>query len=644
MFYLAALTAAVWCRAGEETADTVLARSESIYTGSDTITAQAYQRRVYVPVREMPGGRANFGPPASYRVMVLKKKKPDDWYFASWGFYGSGAGQAGFPGAVRPSGYLLAKAGATPGRMISFGGASTPKGSGNSLTDDEFSQTLHHRMLGQPTALSAFMPLMETPPGEAKAPFGLQNAKLTGEEMWNQRATYRIDGIGVMGGPMVAWIDKESGLILRTVMQEGSGMGMFRMMTETIYTTTLNKKLGAFDFEAKPPVTATEVLSEDEMGFGASAVLAAYATGTDGGQAGGLNRGFPSSQPVVPAAAPVPGVAEQQALSMEQMEGIVLIEGDASTATGFMTKMRGVDFVVTNQHVLGENKKITLKNLHGEVVPVQAIFAAVGSDIAILRVPAAQGALKVADDVLKSVKIGDKIVVVGNRLGGGVATQTSGQVLGVGPTRIEVNANFEPGNSGSPIFSTTTQEVVGVATYAETRKVAVEETAAPSRYGEAGQAPVTKLEKRWFGYRLDSVTKWEAIDLAKWHAQGERVEKFRDFSEALVAVIRSNFKKAAVNERLGPVIADFQMRAAQKGTNRMGVAGDVKSLFNNIRGMAETGLRDFEAAEYYDYYRTCLYWEESVPMQADYRKAIIEVLKKYESNSDAYVSRMRNGG
>ena len=229
-------------------------------------------------------------------------------------------------------------------------------------------------------------------------------------------------------------------------------------------------------------------------------------------------------------------------------------------------------------------------------------------------------------------------------LGGGVATQTSGQVLGVGPTRIEVNANFEPGNSGSPIFSTSTKEVVGVATYAETRKVAVEETAAPSRYGEAGPVPSTKVEKRWFGYRLDSVTKWEAIDLAKWHAQGERVEKFKDVSEALVAVIRFNFKKAVVNERLAPIIADFQTKAAQKGTNQMGVAGEVKSLFYNIRSLAETGLRDFETAEYYDYYRTCLYWEESVPMQVDYRKAIIEVLKKYEANSGNYVSRMRNGG
>ena len=76
----------------------------------------------------------------------------------------------------------------------------------------------------------------------------------------------------------------------------------------------------------------------------------------------------------------------------------------------------------------------------------------------------------------------------------------------------------------------------------------------------------------------------------------------------------------------------------------MAVADDVKSFFHSIRSLAEAGIRDFESGDYYDYYHTCLYWEESVPMQVEYRKAIVDVLKEYEANSTAYVSRMRNGG
>src|SRR5690606_34232923 len=63
-----------------------------------------------------------------------------------------------------------------------------------------------------------------------------------------------------------------------------------------------------------------------------------------------------------PAAAPA--VIGGQALSYEQMAGIVLIDGDKGAGTGFMTKIRGVDFVVTNLHVLGRNKKFTLKTLN----------------------------------------------------------------------------------------------------------------------------------------------------------------------------------------------------------------------------------------------------------------------------------------
>lgn len=641
---LAAMTVS-WCAAGEETVETVLARAENAYAASNGISSQVYQRQVWVPLREMPGGApSRFGPSTSYRVLTLRKRKPDDWYVASWSFTVSmnrpmGPVGPAVPAPVpRASGYVLSKSGAAGvGKMSSFGRSNQPVVQ-NSLTDDEFSQTLRSRLLDAQAGFPAFSPLLDAPAGGGEtAHFGLQNPRLAGEETWNNHASYRVDGSNVAGGQTIVWIDKESGLIVRMLAQQGRATGMFSVMFETIYTTTLGVKLSAADFIHQPPsdeILASSVqLTEGQMGFGSVADLAQYAGGLGEGQAGG-NR---SSTPSVAA----PAVPEQQALSTEQMEGIIFIEGDEGTATGFMTQIKGVDFVVTNQHVLGENKKITLKNLHGEVVPVLQIFGAVGSDIAIMRIAKGQGTLKIAEDVLKSVKIGDKIVVVGNRLGGGVATQTSGQVLGVGPTRIEVNANFEPGNSGSPIFSTGNNEVVGVATYAETRKIAVEES---SGYNGRSSGTSGKVEKRWFGYRLDSITKWEAINMERWHAQSARIEEFRDMSEALVAVIRLKLNTAAENKRLAPLIADLDAHIEQRRGNRAAIADDMKSFFYTVRSLAESGIRDFEAGDYYDYYRTCLYWENSITMQVDYRKAIVEVLKKYEANSTAYVSRMRSGG
>jgi len=223
-----------------------------------------------------------------------------------------------------------------------------------------------------------------------------------------------------------------------------------------------------------------------------------------------------------------------------------------------------------------------------------------------------------------------------------VATQTTGNIKGVGPSLIEVDANFQPGNSGSPIMNLRTNEVIGVATYSATRRVEVEE---PSARANAGAAPKSDtVEKRWFGYRLDSVSKWEAIDLARLNVQADRIDKFRETSEALVAVIKFDFKTARQHPRFTAILDNFETRYRAASTNSVAAAGEVKDLFRIIRTISEDGVRDLTTGDYYDYYRTCQYWENSITAQLDYRKEIVDILKKYEANSSLYVSRMRNGG
>ncbi len=643
MVIFPAIVTVTWCRAGEETAETVLARAQAAYGGSEGVTVQAYQREVWLSLRELQPGQAGVGPPNSYRVIILKKKSPDDWYAAGWSFIKyTGKAAMNNPQMPRPSGFLMVKMGVAAGKLISFGNSGNRSAEQNILTDDEFEHTLRSRVLVFNGGFAALAPLLDASSKNETTRFlGLRDARMVASETWKGHAVYRVEGSGPDGGPFIAWIDQQSGAVVRTVGQQGRSAGFYRTMIETIYETNLGAKLGAFDFDAQVPAAAADPMTDDQMGFERVEDLKQYAGSAENNQPELSRR--PSSPVTAPVMAP-PVAAEQQVLSADQMAGIVLIDGDEGTATGFMAKIRGVDFVVTNEHVLGENKKITLKNLRGETIPVLAVYGAVGSDVAILRIGKAEGGLKLAEDVLTSVKIGDKVVVVGNRLGGGVATQISGQVLGVGPTRVEVNANFEPGNSGSPIFSTVSNEVIGVATYAETRKVAVEEGTSSARSSGGDATAQTKVEKRWFGYRLDGIAKWEAIDMARWRSQGERIDKFRDLSEALVSVIRLDFKAAAENDRLAPIIADFESHAEQMKRDRVGVAGAVKDMMRTMRNIAEAGINDFSSGDYYDYYRTCLYWEESVPMQVDYRRAIVDVLKKYEANSTAYVSRMRNGG
>lgn len=80
-----------------------------------------------------------------------------------------------------------------------------------------------------------------------------------------------------------------------------------------------------------------------------------------------------------PAALPT---GSEQALTAEQMAGIVLIEGDKGVATGFLAKIRNVEVVVTNLHVIGDNERILVRTLAGNTVTWSGLIGAVGSDVA----------------------------------------------------------------------------------------------------------------------------------------------------------------------------------------------------------------------------------------------------------------------
>ena len=315
-----------------------------------------------------------------------------------------------------------------------------------------------------------------------------------------------------------------------------------------------------------------------------------------------------------------------QILSEDQMAGIVLIEGDKGVATGFLAKVHDTVCVVTNLHVLGDNEKFTIRNLQGDVVGVsaQGIIGAVGADIALLRLtdPAtAPPALATADNVLQAAKIGDEVVVVGNRLGGGVATQTTGKIQGVGPARVEVDAAFQPGNSGSPIFDRASNQVVGVAAYAET--VPLDALGNPARSG----ATALKRETRWFGYRLDSVTKWETIEWPKWRSQITQVTSYRETSLALLALLQGNLNAAREDAKLKRILEQYPLTARGSTTQTT----EVRTMLAQARAYAQDTAKDLRGG-FYDYFMSSLYWETSVPEQTKFRDLLLKAFAEVDSS------------
>ena len=334
---------------------------------------------------------------------------------------------------------------------------------------------------------------------------------------------------------------------------------------------------------------------------------------------------------------------ESQSLSAEQMAAVVLVEGDGGAGSGFITKIRELPFIVTNLHVIGGNEKLRVTTLTGAKIEAGPIHGAIGRDLAILRIegtpPAAY--LPLTADPLKTAKIGDKVVVVGNRRGGGVATQVSGVVQGMGPDKIEVDAAFQPGNSGSPIVHVDSGEVIGLAAYSQTRKLdMLDGVSATSSSG--GEAAEPKMEQRWFGYRVDGVSGWQAIDLARWRQQERRIETFRKDSEALYYALMGKFGQTSQSPSVQSVVDRFQQRFARAGTERVQAAQDVVEYFRNLRALTENGKKDLRDGDYYDYFRSSLYWETSIPEQLRTREQLAKYLEKATDNTNVFLSRLRN--
>jgi serine protease Do len=86
--------------------------------------------------------------------------------------------------------------------------------------------------------------------------------------------------------------------------------------------------------------------------------------------------------------------------------------------------------------------------------------------------------------------------------------------------------------------------VIGVATFHQTLTLDINGN--PTDVGNKAD-PGVKTETRWFGYRIDSVPKWEAIDWTKWENQVKQVGDFHDNSIALWYVYQGNLAAAGKN-------------------------------------------------------------------------------------------------
>ena len=144
-------------------------------------------------------------------------------------------------------------------------------------------------------------------------------------------------------------------------------------------------------------------------------------------------------------------------------KSLVLVSADKGQGSGFIAMDQGKTYLFTNEHVVrGSKTKPHAVNIDGEEIRIGAFEFSRDRDLVRFEVAGRRGWLALAENL---VSLNEPVLVFGNSDGSGVITALRGNVIGLGPSLLEITAEFIQGNSGSPVL-TKNGTVLGVATFA----------------------------------------------------------------------------------------------------------------------------------------------------------------------------------
>lgn len=366
---------------------------------------------------------------------------------------------------------------------------------------------------------------------------------------------------------------------------------------------------------SKPEETPSRTPATPSSGGGSPAAQAPAAT-----PAAASRPSAPSSESVVPVAAlppdpsmikaptpptleppaPVPSkpIVSGEFVQMNRNCFVVVKDGSAS-GSGFICRDGQKTYLYTNAHVVGGMRNPQFSSLDGSQIKVTSAEAGGPRDVVRFAIANPALSLDILPNLDASVRIGDEVMVLGNSGGGGVVTTLKGTLAGIGPDRIEVTAEFIPGNSGSPIIHVPTGKVIGIATYLT------------KRHEEFGGGNTV----RRFGFRLDQIERWEPVNWAVFHGEAEQLRQIStltadifNFIEAIEKRQEPQFETATLRRP-----ATEWMAGIRKGSvSEVDRSRATQAFLSSLRFMVRTDVSNAESRLRYSYFREQLRKEREV--------------------------------
>lgn len=243
---------------------------------------------------------------------------------------------------------------------------------------------------------------------------------------------------------------------------------------------------------------------------------------------------------------------------------------------------------------------------------------AVGHDIILMELQPGSNGIPVVETFEAEVAVNDPIVVYGNTGGSDVATAIIGKVIGIGPNRMEIDAEVEHGNSGSAIIHLRSGRAIGVASYAITDDLLSGEK-----------------KTRRFGYRLDTVKQWQPVEWARFYAEADKLEKYQDTTAELKKAFlelnglnqRTNRVRLYAYESpvLRQALDSFYVRLDEAGSEQEATRA-INSLLGSLRGVSQDDALTAGLHFTYEYFRRQYAENESLRMEI--MRLFVKILQK----------------